>query len=329
MKMGYPEETYQKAHAILAQRREKAESENALRKAKCAQKFPEIEEINMKLGQIGISIAKVFLEEKNKVQAIEELKVKSLALQEEKAKILEQAGLPRDYLKVHYHCEECSDTGIVGSKYCKCYYELLKEVEKSRIKRIAPIDKCTFESFDVKCYTEEKASNGISPRMLADSVLCGCIKYCAQFSLSSPSLLLMGSTGLGKTHLALAIANAVIDRGFGVVFGNAQNILSDLESIRFGRNAFNEYNEQMLMEANLLIIDDLGAEFITQFTVSCIYNIVNSRMLAGKPTIITTNLNTSDLEREYGQRLTSRLTSEYTILRFIGNDIRYKKKDKN
>ena len=150
-----------------------------------------------------------------------------------------------------------------------------------------------------------------------------CKDYALDFSLESPSLFMHGATGLGKTHLSLAIANEAIARGYGVVYGSAPNMFSQLEREHFGRQYNNERTyEQELLETDLLIIDDLGVEFSTPFTVSCVYNIINSRILSRKPTIIRTNLTPRELEDKYTQRITSRIIGGFVSLRFIGRDIR-------
>ncbi len=325
--MAYPQETYIKAQNLLQQRREQANLAQERHKAECFSKYPRLEEIQMALNQVGLQISKAFLEGGDIKAAIDRLSVESLRLQEEKEALLISAGLPKDYLAIHYTCDVCKDTGVANGRLCQCHKALLKEVERQRIQKVAPIDRCTFATFDLECYSTVKGPEGISPRALAESVRSGCVRYCANFNMQSPNLLLIGGTGLGKTHLSLAIANSVIDKGYGVVYGCASAVFNDLEAIRFNRNTgYTHYEERMLLDCDLLVLDDLGTEFVTQFTISSLYNIVNARILSGKPTIISTNLSIGDLERTYDQRLTSRLTSDYTMLRFLGEDIRRIKK---
>ena len=132
---------------------------------------------------------------------------------------------------------------------------------------------------------------------------------------------MQGSTGLGKTHLSLAIARAAIDKGFGVIYGSVQNLMAKLEQDRFGRGNEGESAKAML-ECDLLILDDLGTEFTTQFVTASMYNLVNSRLLAAKPTIISTNLSMKDLNDKYTERFTSRIIGGYDRLVFLGRDIR-------
>ena len=134
----------------------------------------------------------------------------------------------------------------------------------------------------------------------------------------------MGGTGLGKTHLSLAIANVAINKGYSVIYGTAQNILGDLQNENFGRLDNLKYRENL--DVDLLILDDLGTEFKNAYTVSCLYNIINTRIGAKLPTIISTNYTIKELLGFYDQRITSRITGEYSLLTLEGNDIRYIKK---
>ena len=136
----------------------------------------------------------------------------------------------------------------------------------------------------------------------------------------------MGETGLGKTHLSLAIAGEVLKKGFGVVYGSVQNLFSNIEKEHFGRATDADgTTEKMLLECDLLILDDLGAEFTTSFTVATFNNIVNTRMLTSKPTIISTNLSLTEMQKRYSERIASRIIGEYNILTFAGKDIRQQK----
>ena len=206
---------------------------------------------------------------------------------------------------------------------CNCHRELLKEIERDNLRRFAPIDDCTFDNFNTEYYPAAVMENGVSPREKAQKILESCRRYAQGFNSHSASILFMGGTGLGKTHLSLAIANVVINRGYSVVYGTAQNILSDLQNESFGRDESLDYTEHDVLAADLLIIDDLGTEFKNQFSVACLYNIINTRILKKKPTIISTNFSYDDLERDYNQRITSRIAGVYSTLMLEGNDIRY------
>ena len=256
---------------------------------------------------------------------MEKLMQESLELQEQKKNILKKNGYSEDALDIRYTCPACKDTGFIGSRRCKCHNELLKDIERSDLAKIAPIDDCTFDTFDIQYYPQQVMENGISPRDKAEKIKNSCRKYAANFTTASPNVMFMGGTGLGKTHLSLAIANVVINRGYSVVYGTAQNILSDLQKENFGRDDDIRYYERAVLGCDLLILDDLGTEFKSAYTVACLYNIINSRLSAKLPTIISTNFTAEELEEKYDQRITSRITGEYNKLILVGNDIRYMK----
>jgi DNA replication protein DnaC len=155
-----------------------------------------------------------------------------------------------------------------------------------------------------------------------EGVLRFCRSYAENFGTDSPSILMTGATGLGKTHLSLAIAQSAIDRGFGVIYGSAQNFMLQLERERFGRAPAGSESERHLLECDLLILDDLGAEFITPFVISTVYNLINTRLMSGLPTIISTNLTIKELEEKYSPRIVSRIIGSYRVLHFIGKDVR-------
>lgn len=321
--MAYKNTVYQKAIHVLERRREKATLEANTRTLEISQKIPEINEIQKKLSAIGFSISKLFFYGGNREGEIEKLRKSSLALQKEKKQLLKNNGYDEDALTTKYFCSVCNDTGYVNERICTCHRELLKEIERDSLRRIAPLDESTFENFDVRYYPDTVNDNGVVPREKAEKILNSCRLYAQSFNSHSPNLMFMGGTGLGKTHLSLAIANVAINKGYSVIYGTSQNILSDLQNENFGRTDNIYYNEYDILHTDLLIIDDLGTEFKNAYSVACLYNIINTRILKKIPTIISTNFNHDDLNREYDQRITSRIAGEFSTLILEGNDIRY------
>lgn len=321
--MAYKNSVYQKAINILQKRRDGAMLDQQDRIRRAMEKIPELSEIQAELSRIGYSISFLLFRSEDPKAEVEKLQAQSKKLQERKKALLVQNGFEEDALSIKYTCPVCNDTGFVNERMCTCHRELLKEIERNAIRKIAPVDDCTFDSFCVEYYPEEIAENGISPRKKAEKILESCRTYAQTFNAHSPNLMFMGGTGLGKTHLSLAIANVVINKGYSVVYGSAGNIFNDLQHENFGRTDNIYYNEQDVLSTDLLIIDDLGAEFHNQFSVACLYNIINTRLLKRKPVIISTNFTFEDIERDYNQRITSRIAGEYSILVLEGNDIRY------
>ncbi|MDD6728639.1 MAG: ATP-binding protein [Eubacteriales bacterium] len=321
--MSYSQEVYSKAAEILDRRKEKAYLEAQERFDEVSEKIPELEIIQRKLSQIGLNISKVFLYSTDKQADVEKLMQESLALQEEKKALLKKNGYDEKALEVKYTCPVCQDTGFIKNRRCKCHNELLKDIERENLSKVAPISDCTFDTFDVNFYPDEDLENAINPRNKAEKIKRSCAKYATNFSRDSVNILFMGGTGLGKTHLSLAIANVVINKGNSVVYGTAQNILNDLQNENFGRTDNLRYYERAVLNCDLLIIDDLGTEFKNSYTVACLFNIINTRISAKLPTIISTNYTLDELEEKYDQRITSRIAGEYKKLVLVGNDIRY------
>lgn len=142
----------------------------------------------------------------------------------------------------------------------------------------------------------------------------------------SQSILLMGGTGLGKTHLSSALAKRVIEKGNDVFYTGAIDLFSQFETQRF-KSYSNEPNEliERYFECDLLIIDDLGTEMVNQFSVSTLYNLLNDRLSRRKPTLISTNLSNEEIQKKYTDRITSRMFGEYNVLVFMGTDVRAQK----
>lgn len=243
------------------------------------------------------------------------------ALREARALLLEQNGYPADYTDVHYECETCRDTGFTDTKMCACFRRALtlRGYETSGVGKL--IGRQTFDTFSLGYYQNDPQTLSRMKRNL-DTVR----RYAETFSpKESGSLLFMGGTGLGKTHLSSALAKAVIDRGYDVLYESAQNIFSELENSKFRGDADSQNRSGRYFETELLIMDDLGAEFGTAFSVSCLYNIVNTRLCRALPTVISTNLSAEEMAARYGERIFSRLFGEYTPLLFCGRDIRMEK----
>ena len=321
--MAYNSRAYQKAIHILERRREKAALDATNRKMEILGKIPELDDIQSKLSAIGISISKCFFDKEHNEAEIKKLEAASLSLQRKREEILKANGYSMEALSEQYICPICKDTGYFNNRMCSCHKEILKENERNNLRSIAPLDDCTFETFDVRYYPEQAMDNGVSPREKAEKILENCRIYAQRFNEHAPNLIFMGKTGLGKTHLSLSIANVAINKGYSVVYGTSQNILSDLQNENFGRTDNNLYNEFDVLNADLLIIDDLGTEFKTPYSIACLYNIVNTRLLKKKPTIISTNYDYNQLNDVYDMRITSRIAGEYSTLVLEGNDIRY------
>ena len=323
--MSYSRKVYARAASELERRRDKAERTQSMRRAEVYAKIPELISIDREIASAGAEVIRAIGMGENAQQFIEELAKKNLASQQRCKDILKENGYPEDYLDAEYTCKKCRDTGFIGGVMCDCYKALLRDTALAELNELSPSARSTFESFNINYYPDTvDPATGINPRSRMKEILDFCRDYAADFATDSPSLLLYGATGLGKTHLSLAIASEAVKKGYGVIYGSAQNLMSRLEKEHFssGRNSEYEGSEQALLECDLLIIDDLGAEFSTQFTVAELYNIINTRIMSRLPVIISTNLTPDGLEQKYTQRITSRIIGNYISLYFCGKDIR-------
>ena len=325
--MAYKKSVYIKAKQLLDNRRLNAELQQQLRHSEIMEKFPELQKIENEMAAHGAAVIKAVGMGGDVASYIRELSVKNLAAQDKRKALLKKGGYSEDYLDVKYHCDICKDTGSHEGLYCSCYKKLIRETAREQLGENSPIKKCTFHNFRTDLYPDIiDPELGVNQRQFMQKVFEFCKNYAENFTLKSQSLIMMGKTGLGKTHLSLAIANKVIEKGYDVYYDSIQSIMDKLERERFGRIGSDESIRDDIMNCELLIIDDLGVEFSTQFTVSELHNIINTRMLHSLPTIISTNIDTENIQQIYSQRIASRLFGHYKLISFCGKDIRQIKK---
>lgn len=328
--MGYSTQVYQRASEELTRRREAARELGLARAREIAEKIPEITAIQREMADSAISVTKLVMAAAKDMSAkIDSLRDKNLDLQRRRAKILAAAGYPEDYLSEQTACVKCGGGGYVGTDMCECFAGILKREAYAELGMVSQAKNCTFENFSTGYYPDE-SEGGLSPREHMTKVFESCRRYADGFDPDSQSLLMLGHTGLGKTHLSLAIAGAVTEKGFGVVYISVQKLMDKLEAQKFSyaEKAKEQYARDIenVLGCDLLVLDDLGAEFSTSFSSSALYNIVNTRLVESRPTIISTNLESSEIEEKYSSRMWSRLIGGYTVMKFIGKDIRFIKK---
>ncbi|MBQ7386617.1 MAG: ATP-binding protein [Clostridia bacterium] len=311
----YSYENYDKVKFEIERRRRAAVAEADARSADLRERSEELREIDAELSGTGLLLFKTACAGGN----ISPIRERNQYLVEKRKSIIKSLGYPEDYTDVHYTCKNCSDTGFIGgTKMCSCFREALVKatIASSGIGEL--IDKQTFENFDLDWY---KGEDSVLENMTAN--LSAAKSYVKNFAKKRSNLLLIGKTGTGKTHISTAIAREIISQGFDVVYDSAQNIVSDFEADKFRSGYGTEPKSEKYLECDLLIIDDLGTEFSSQFTVSCLYNLINTRANRAMATIISTNLSAEELARKYEDRIYSRLVGVGTrVLVFEGRDRR-------
>ena len=253
--------------------------------------------------------------------AMEEAKRKNLALQQERRE-LAGAYFEEGYLDDSPICDKCGGSGYVGSTMCECLTELCRQEQKKEL-AVLTGGKENFAQFRLDYYPDRiDPKYGASPRTIMDRNFQTCRRYAMTFAPSSGNLLFVGGTGLGKTFLSACIARTVADRGYSVVYESASHLFSKLEQAKFSPNEENRREAERFTACDLLIIDDLGTEMPGQFVTAALYSLVNDRMLAGKPMVISTNLNVDEMSRRYSPQIASRLHGGFNRLTFVGEDIR-------
>jgi DNA replication protein DnaC len=322
--MSYNKQNASKILSDYAQRPQKALAASTQKKQEIYQKIPEIKNLDEKISLIGF---KYFAQAQMGSQGLEErlakLKEENLSLRKIRGELLKANGYPEDYTNVKFKCSKCNDTGYCGMDMCSCLKdELIKAgYESSGLSKLLQTQ--SFESFSLEHYSKERdPKSGYSDYQVMKGILDRCRFYAKDFALQSDSLLFVGATGLGKTHLSSAVAKEVISKGYDVVYETAPNILSAFEKERF--LSAQELSTDKYFECDLLIVDDLGAEYQGKNSVSIIYNLINTRLVSKKPMIISTNLGYKALESQYDQRIISRLFGEFCVMLFEGSDLRRK-----
>lgn len=322
--MAFDKHIYEKAEAEIKRRRLAADNAAAARASEAERKIPEIAEINSQISGTSVELSKLILEKKGDFKKnLEMIKSRNLQGQEMIASLLRKNGYPEDYLEPVYTCPLCRDKGYTNGERCSCFEKLLTRFAVEKLNSEANMPDCDFEHFSLEYYRGKTDDSGADCYAQMQKNLDFCKKYVSGFSTRAPSLFLFGRTGTGKTHISLSIAKEVSAMGYTAAYGSLLNYLRIIEKEHFGRSETPDADTlQTLINADLLVIDDLGSEFRTSFYESVIYNIINSRINLGLPTIISSNLSVEELQNNYNDRVLSRLFSVYTMLMFVGEDIR-------
>ncbi len=296
-----------------------------VRRAEVHTALPAVAEIDAELRLTGLSIMAAAMEAKDVDARIAEVREKNAALRARRAILMTAAGYPHDYTEPHYDCPLCNDSGFIDTGMCTCMRKQIID-ETFRASGISELLRTqTFDAFDLSYYADDPHAHRRMTQILAR------IKQFAEGFRpgESESLVLFGGTGLGKTHLSSAAAATVIESGHDVVYVSAVGLMADFEFNRFGNRSTGPSDERTdtnrYYDCDLLIVDDLGTEVTNQFSTSVLYDLINTRLCRHRATVISTNLSQEEFRRRYWDRITSRVLGEYTVLPFLGTDIRAQK----
>ena len=324
--MGYNQENYRRIREEYSRKYLQVQEAASKRREEIHAVLPEIREIDRLLSDMGLRIMQAALTNDNYEAAVSQIEAESVALEQRRAEILIKNGFPADYTAPQYECEACGDTGYVDYKMCSCMRKklILAGYASSGIGTLMQTQ--SFANFSLEYYANDRMTY-----LLMQSNLERAKQYAATFHpAKSDNLAMFGGTGLGKTHLSTAIAREVIEGGWDVVYVSCVDMFADYEAQRFGSSTGTPTGADLsrYTDCDLLIIDDLGTELTNQFTTSCLYGLLNTRLNRHLPVILSTNLETDEFRKRYWDRITSRVLGNFTVMPFKGTDIRRQKLSK-
>ena len=265
---------------------------------------------------------------------VQDIRERNLALQRERSDLLAHMGLKPEDLDDTPLCTQCNDTGWRGTVMCQCLKELCAQEQIKELSKLLDLGEQSFDTFRLDYYSQSiYPGMGVSPRENMELVYEVCLNYAQKFGrFYFKNLYLSGAPGLGKTFLSACIARTVSENGFSVVYDTAGNIFAQFEARKFQRDIQDARDARddtrRYLNCDLLIVDDLGSELTTQFVQTALYELINTRMVSGKHTVISSNLSMEEAARRYSPQIASRLAGEYHALRFFGDDIRLIKKNR-
>ena len=323
---------------LMARAREKLDAvraenaaEQARRTAEVYARLPRVREIDAILREQMVELVGLTIRRgAGMMSDIARLEKANLELQAQRAELMTAAGYKADYTDPIYSCPKCRDTGLAGTETCDCLIKLYNRELTADLGTLLRCGDESFDKFDLSLYSDFPSPG--SPRETMTFVRDTCIAYAEGFGRRSTNLLFQGGTGLGKTFLSACIARAVAEKGFSVAYESTASALGAFETSKFSRDAAESdaasAKVKQYLNCDLMILDDLGTEMITSFSQSALYQIINTRLISGKKTIISTNCADNELAAKYGAQIMSRLAGEYDFLPFVGRDIRLIRKEK-
>jgi len=295
-----------------------------LRKTEISKKYPEIIDLDNKIQKLSLQIAVSVLKSNNSEKLLDNFKENITDLRIKKCEMLVEKGYDPEYLNLHYHCNNCKDTGFIGNVKCNCYKQKLIKLyyKNSELENIIKFN--NFNNFDLNLFSTHKlGEEKFSPRKNMENNLEYILKdYIPNFLNICTNMLFYGNPGSGKTYLSYCISKAILDMGCLVIYKTSDELINNLRDIRFNNNS---ELEALILDCDLLIIDDLGAEHLNEFSITELFNIINKRILTNKKMLISTNLTLPGITKQYSERIASRLIGEFRLCKFYSEDIRIKK----
>jgi len=291
--------------------------------------IPQIKELDEKIVSLSAEAGRQALF--GNTEALDNLRKATAQIRETQKKLLTEKGYPADYLDMQYHCIKCRDSGFIDNEKCSCLKQAIADMIYMQSNLRSVLERENFNTFSFKYYSDDYVDEtiGLTPLNNMQKIVASCKSFIRHFDERHENLLFIGNTGVGKTFLANCIAKELLDRGYTVIYLTAFRLFDILEKYKFGREEEDSLiaSDQFdyILDCDLLIIDDLGTELNNSFTTSQLYLIINERLLRQKSTLISTNLSLDNLLTNYSERIYSRIISNYSIRRIVGDDIRLRK----
>ncbi len=318
-------EIYKQAHKELERRRLQRNMSRTNNLKKATSICHEIGALNIKLSKLSIKLSKAILSNNNnQIEFLNKIQNENLNIQSKIQKLLIKHNLPSNYLNPGPVCSKCDDYGYVDNKKCSCLINLLNSILTKDLQNNSHLCLKSFDDFNLEYYSKDIDNKlNISPYNHMSEVFKICKEFAYNFPSNLKGLIMMGRTGLGKTHLSLSIASYIISKGYTVIYDTASEITRKMSNRYFGRETNKDIDYiDLINDADLFIFDDLGSEFDSAFNKTAVFDVINNRVPIGLPTIINTNLSPTELEERYGERTVSRVFSGLFPISFIGSDIR-------
>lgn len=291
-------------------------------------RFPAFVKYDEEAAELRSSLVADRLKKNTDEAEIKKERIRDLA--QKRQELLRDAGYASDYLEIKHFCPKCADSGYIGNQKCTCFKLLETELLNKEAGLPADMNRENFKTLDLNKYDDKEPLKELeSKKMITQReyiktvVLPGIKKYIEEFEEDgSHNIFMFGPSGTGKTFLTSCIAKELTKNQHSVLYLRAGELFSRLEKLHFSRNANDDELLEKLDECELLILDDLGTEFSTEYTISELYNIISDRLSHGLSTIISTNLAMSQIRSRYDERIMSRFVGQYILMPFYGRDLR-------
>lgn len=291
------------------------------RREEIKNKYPEILELDTTIQKLCLNLSMAALRGITDQNELNNIKEEITDLRAKKYEMLVSHGYNPDYLNLHYNCPKCKDTGFIGIEKCSCFKSKLIKLYYKDSDLEEAVKTNNFKNFNINLYPNHKLNDErYTPRKNIEDILeyiTG--EYLPNFKNSNTNLLFYGNSGTGKTFLSWCIAKELLDKGFLVVYKTSDDLLHALKDIKFNNDTD---LENLLINCDLLIIDDLGSEQITDFSSTELFTLINKKILKNKKMLISTNLSLPLISKRYSERISSRIIGEFKLFKFFAEDIR-------